>query len=260
MSDTSPGTEQRHEHRHTHPHPHGQPYFPIRMVHRHRDVQGGWARAAVFGVSDGLVSNVALILGVAGASAQAAVVRVAGLSGLLAGAVSMAAGEYVSVKAQNELIEREIEIERRSLERNPEAETNELAAIYEARGLGPEHARRIAIAIMADPQVALDVHAREELGIGLDAIASPMAASSSSFVAFAIGAVVPLVPWFFGGGAAATWTSLIVGLVAAALVGFLLARFTERSRTRTIVRQVLVAACSCGVTYLLGSLFDTQIS
>jgi VIT1/CCC1 family predicted Fe2+/Mn2+ transporter len=230
------------------------------MVHRHRDVQGGWARAAVFGISDGLVSNVALILGVAGASSQAAFVRVAGLSGLLAGAVSMAAGEYVSVKAQNELIEREIEIERRSIADKPEAETNELAAIYEQRGLGPVHARRIAIAIMVDPEVALDVHAREELGLSPDAVSSPMVAAGSSFGAFAVGAVAPVVPWFLTEGAPAVWASLIIGLVLAAVVGTLLARFTERSRLRTVVRQVLVAGVSCGATYLLGTLFGTGVA
>lgn len=240
--------------------PHGPRPAPPRMVHRHRDVQGGWARAAVFGISDGLVSNVALILGVAGASAQAEFVRVAGLSGLLAGAVSMAAGEYVSVKAQNELIEREIEIERRSILDKPEAETNELAAIYEQRGLGPEHARRMAIAVMADPEVALDVHTREELGLSPDAVSSPMTAAGSSFGAFAIGAVAPVVPWFIGEGAAAVWASLIIGLVFAAIVGALLAKFTERSRTKTIVRQVAVAGVSCGVTYLVGSLFGTGVA
>ncbi len=158
-----------------------------RLVHRHRDVRGGWARAAIFGVSDGLVSNVALVLGVAGASTQAGFVRVAGLSGLLAGAVSMAAGEYVSVKAQNELIDREVEIERRSILDKPEAETTELAAIYEQRGLGPEHARRLAVAIMADPEIALDVHAREELGL---------APGSGASAAVAAGHVLsePLVP------------------------------------------------------------------
>ena len=149
------------------------------MVHRHRDLQGGWARAAVFGVSDGLVSNVALHPRRAGASSQASLVRVAGLSGLLAGAVSMAAGEYVSVKAQNELIDREVEIERRSILEKPEAETNELQAIYEARGLGPEHARRVAIAFMSDPVVALDVHAprgarpvarRARVGVGRERV------------------------------------------------------------------------------------------
>jgi VIT1/CCC1 family predicted Fe2+/Mn2+ transporter len=230
-----------------------------RMVHRHRDVQGGWARAAVFGVSDGLVSNVALILGVAGASTQAAFVRVAGLSGLLAGAVSMAAGEWVSVKAQNELIERELEIERRSLSERPEAETNELAAIYETRGLGPAHARRIAIAVMADPDVALDVHAREELGVAPDSLGSPLAAAGSSFGAFALGAVVPLMPWFFGGGAAAVLVSLGVALLAAVVVGVLLARFTERSRVRTVVRQVTVAGFACAVTFGLGHAFGTQV-
>jgi VIT1/CCC1 family predicted Fe2+/Mn2+ transporter len=229
------------------------------MVHRHRDVQGGWARAAVFGVSDGLVSNVALILGVAGASTQAAFVRVAGLSGLLAGAVSMAAGEWVSVKAQNELIERELEIERRSLSERPEAETNELAAIYENRGLGPAHARRIAIAVMADPDVALDVHAREELGVAPDSLGSPLAAAGSSFGAFAAGAVVPLVPWFFGGGTTAVLISLAVALVAAVIVGVLLARFTERSRLRTVTRQVVVAAFACAVTFGLGHAFGTQV-
>ena len=186
----------------------------------------------MFGVSDGLVSNVALILGVAGASSQASLVRVAGLSGLLAGAVSMAAGEYVSVKAQNELIDREVEIERRSILEMPEAETNELQAIYEARGLGPEHARRVAIAFMSDPVVALDVHAREELGLSPDALASAWLASGSSFAAFAVGAT---------------------------LVGLLLARFTERSRWRTISRQVAVAAFSCGVTFLLGNLFGSGV-
>lgn len=232
---------------------------PNRMVHRHRDVSGGWARAAVFGVSDGLVSNVALILGVAGASTQASFVRIAGISGLIAGAVSMAAGEYVSVKAQNELIHREIEIERRSIFEKPEAETNELAAIYEGRGLGPAHARRIAIAIMSDPDIALDVHAREELGLSPDAVSSPLVASGSSFAAFAAGAIAPLVPWFFGGGSAAVIASLLIGLFAAAFVGVLLARFTERPAWRTALRQVLLAGVSCGATFLIGSLFGTGV-
>jgi VIT1/CCC1 family predicted Fe2+/Mn2+ transporter len=230
------------------------------MVHRHRDVQGGWARAAVFGASDGLVSNVALILGVAGASTDAPIVRVAGISGLLAGAFSMAAGEYVSVKAQNELVEREIEVERRSIAEKPEAETNELAAIYEQRGVGPEQARRLAIAIMADPEVALDVHTREELGVAPDGLGSPVAAAWSSFVAFSIGAMLPLVPWFFGGGAAAVVASLVLAFLAAAFVGALIARYTERSIFRTSLRQVLVAAVSCGVTFAIGSAFGTSVS
>jgi VIT1/CCC1 family predicted Fe2+/Mn2+ transporter len=230
------------------------------MVHRHRDVQGGWARAAVFGASDGLVSNVALILGVVGASTDAPIVRVAGISGLLAGAFSMAAGEYVSVKAQNELVEREIEVERRSIAEKPEAETNELAAIYEQRGVGPEQARRLAIAIMADPDVALDVHTREELGVAPDGLGSPVAAAWSSFAAFSVGALLPLVPWFFGGGVAAVVASLVLAFLAAAFVGALIARYTERSIFRTALRQVIVAAASCAVTFAIGSAFGTSVS
>jgi len=229
------------------------------MVHRHRDVSGGWARAAVFGASDGLVSNVALILGVAGASTDAPLVRVAGISGLLAGAFSMAAGEYVSVKAQNELIEREIEVERRSIAEKPEAETRELASIYEQRGIEPANARKLAVAIMADPDVALDVHTREELGIAPDSLASPVTAAGSSFAAFALGAVIPLVPWFFGGGTAAVLASLILGFLAAVAVGVAVARYTERSMVRTATRQVVVAALSCAVTFGIGSAFGSQV-
>ena len=231
----------------------------VRPVHRHRDVHGGWARAAVFGVSDGLVSNVALILGVAGASTDAPLVRVAGISGLLAGAFSMAAGEYVSVKAQNELIEREIDIERRSIEEKPEAETNELAAIYEQRGIRPAHARQLAVAIMADPEVALDVHAREELGVAPDNLGSPLTAAWSSFAAFSVGALLPLVPWFFGGGAAAVIVSLVVGMLAACAVGALVAHYTERSKFLTALRQLAVAGLACAVTFGIGNAFGAQV-
>ena len=149
------------------------------MVHRHRNVQGGTARAAVFGVSDGLVSNVALILGIAGASTDPTFVRVAGVTGLLAGAISMAAGEYVSLKAQAELVERELAIERASIAENPEAETAELAAIYVKRGLTPEQAKVVAAELMSNPEVALDVHAREELGVDPTQLGSPLAAATA---------------------------------------------------------------------------------
>ena len=155
-----------------HHHEHGdQPHS--HMVHHHRDVQGGAERAAVFGVSDGLVSNVALILGVSAAAQSGSSVLIAGLSGLLAGAASMAAGEYVSMKAQAELVERELEIERRSIEEQPQAETEELAAIYRDRGIGAAHATSMAEAVMADPEVALEVHAREELGVDPDDTGDP---------------------------------------------------------------------------------------
>jgi len=229
------------------------------QLHRHRDIQGGTARAAVFGVSDGLVSNVALILGVAGASTDASWVRVAGLSGLLAGAISMAAGEYVSVKAQNELVERELEVERRAIATQPEAEVAELAAIYRSRGLAPLHAQRIADGVMQDPAVALEVHAREELGIDPAGLGSPYQAAVASFAAFAVGAVLPLVPWFLGGGTAAVVASVVIGIVAAVVVGLLLARFTERSRVKTVLRQVGVAVFACVATYAIGSAVGTSV-
>src|SRR6476660_879319 len=136
-----------------------------RPEHHHRDVRSGSARAAVCGVSDGLVSNVSLILGVAGADPGAGIVRLAGLAGLISGAVSMAAGEYVSMKAQTELYERELELERRELRRNPHVETVELTQIYQSRGVDPDRARELAEQMMKDPEMALQTHAREELGI-----------------------------------------------------------------------------------------------
>ena len=227
------------------------------MVHHHRDVQGGNARAAVFGVSDGLVSNVALILGVAGASTDGSLVRLAGVSGLLAGAISMVAGEWVSVRAQNELIERELEIERRSLAENPEAETRELAAIFRDRGLDPEQAAQVAEGVMSDPDVALDVHAREELGVDPDGGANPFQVALASF---AIGALVPLLPWFVAEGNTATTWSVALGATAAALVGWLVGTLTERSRVRTAIRQVLVAVLACGATYTIGSVLGVSVS
>ena len=229
-------------------------------LHHHRNVQGGWARAAVFGVSDGLVSNVALILGFAGASTDAALVRVAGVAGLLAGAVSMAAGEYISIKAQNELVMREIERERQSLIDEPFRETMELAHIYEKRGLGADQARRMATAVHADPDVALDVHAREELGVDPGELPKPIVASGASLVAFAVGAFLPLIPWLFGGGAAAVIASIIIGTIAAAVVGAVLATFTERSKVRTALRQVLVAFVACAFTSVVGSLLGANVA
>jgi VIT1/CCC1 family predicted Fe2+/Mn2+ transporter len=228
---------------------HGHSY----MVHRHRDVTGGTVRAAVFGVSDGLVSNVALILGVAAAASTRSNVLVAGVAGLLAGSASMAAGEYVSMKAQAELVERELAIEKRSIAKQPEMETRELAAIYRKRGADAETAKRMAEQVHQDPEIALDVHAREELGVDPDETGNPAAAALSSFFAFAIGAMIPLFPWFFSEGNAAVIASSILGLIAAATVGVVLARFTERSMLRTAGRQVGWAVVACSVTWVIGS-------
>lgn len=230
------------------------------MVHDHRDVQGGAARAAVFGVSDGLVSNVALILGVAAAAETATSVVISGVSGLLAGAASMAAGEYVSMKAQNELIERELRIERESLANNPSGEMRELQAIYTQRGLDATQAFELAEAVHEDPEVALEVHAREELGVNPDDVGDPVGAAVSSFLAFAVGAVIPLIPWFFAEGNTAMIASTVAGMFSAALVGVILARFTERSPFRTAARQVSWAAGACAITFAIGSLLGTTIT
>ena len=242
------------DHEHSHSHGHGH------MVHRHRDVTGGTVRAAVFGVSDGLVSNVALILGVAAASSERSSVLVAGVAGLLAGSASMAAGEYVSMKAQSELVERELEIERRSILDQPEMESRELAALYRQRGADADTARTMADQVHRDPEVALEVHAREELGVDPSETGNPVAAALSSFVAFSIGALVPLLPWFFSGGDDAVMASAVLGLFAAAAVGAVLARFTERSKIRTIVRQVSWAVGACAVTWLIGSWLGAAVA
>ena len=222
--------------------------------HHHRDVQGGTARAAVFGASDGLVSNVALILGVAGANPAPGVVRLAGLVGLISGACSMAAGEYVSVKAQTELVERELEVERREINLRPEGERRELAAIYRNRGVDADVADEFATQLMRDPDLALEVHAREELGVDPGSLGSPVQASVSSFLAFAAGALLPLLPWFVARGRGAVVASVVVGVAAAALVGAALAAATERPWPRLVARQVLMAVVAGAVTYGLGVL------
>jgi VIT1/CCC1 family predicted Fe2+/Mn2+ transporter len=249
--DHEPGDE------HGHSHSHGSSH--AFMVHRHRDVTGGTIRAAVFGVSDGLVSNVALILGVAAAASTRESVLVAGVAGLLAGSASMAAGEYVSMKAQAELVERELDIERQSIAKQPEMEARELAALYRRRGADPEIARRMAEQVHEDPEVALDVHAREELGVDPDGTGDPVAAALSSFIAFSFGALIPLLPWFFAEGNAAVVASALLGLIASATVGAVLARFTERSMIRTAGRQMGWAIAACAVTWVIGSWLGTAI-
>ena len=226
----------------------------------HRDVQGGVARAAVFGISDGLLTNISLILGVAGANPPAAVVLLAGLAGLVAGAFSMAAGEFVSMSAQSELLQRELELERRELERHPEAETRELAAVYRLRGVDDVDARRIAEAIMRDPEVALEVHAREELGLRPGKTGNPWQAAGSSFITFSIGAVIPLLPWFFVTGTAAALFSIVLGAVAVLAVGWTVAIFTGRSRVWAALRQLSFAAVAAGVAFGVGHVVGNLVN
>jgi VIT1/CCC1 family predicted Fe2+/Mn2+ transporter len=212
----------------------------------HRSVSGGLARASVFGVSDGLVSNVSLILGFAGSGVDNTVVRLAGVAGAVAGAISMAAGEWVSVTSQNDLIERELAIERRELVHNREHETEELAEIYEQHGIDPERAAAAAEDVMRRPEMALAVHAREELGVDPDDLPSAFNAAGLSLLCFLFGAFLPLVPWYVGSGSSAAWASLAIGVVAAGAVGGVVAGFI-----------VLVA---CGVTYLIGELVGVNLA
>lgn len=223
------------------------------MEHHHRNIQGGAARAAVFGVMDGLVSNVGLVLGMAGSAATPSLVRLAGLVGLASGAFSMAAGEYLSMRAQTELLERELELERTEIKRNPHDERRELAAIYSSRGMDLEVAEELASQMMRDPELALEVHAREELGIDPGQLGSPLGASASSFLAFALGALLPLVPWFVLASTAATIASVATGALAAVAIGVSLGAATGRSRLRPALRHLLVAAAAAAVGYALGS-------
>ena len=226
---------------------------PSVVEHHHRDIQAGAARAAVFGVSDGLVSNVSLVLGVAAAHPAAGVVRLAGLAGLIGGAFSMAAGEYLSMRAQSELLEAELEMERVEIQRRPENERRELAAIYRSRGVEGDVADELATHMMRDPELALETHAREELGIDPGSLGSPVKAAVSSFVAFAIGAIIPVIPWLFGHGTAVEVATVAVGAVAAIAIGALLSRFTGRSAVKSASRQLAFAAVAAAVTYGIGS-------
>ena len=228
--------------------------------HHHRNIQGGTARAAVFGVSDGLVSNIALVLGMAGAGPAPGVVRLAGLVGLLGGAFSMAAGEYVSMKAQSELLQRELDLERTEIARRPENERRELAQIYRSRGVESAVADRLATEMMSDPELALQTHAREELGIDPDELGAPVHAAATSFGSFGVGALVPLVPWFFASGTTAIVASIVLGAVAAVVIGVLLARYTERPVVPSAVRQLGIAALAAGVPFAIGSAVGVTVS
>ncbi len=221
--------------------------------HQHRNVSGGSARAAIFGVSDGLVSNVAIVLGFAGASTTPGLVRLAGVAGLVGGAVSMAAGEYASTTAQAELLFREIETERKEIANRPDLEAAELEALYRDRGIDSDVVQAFVSQLMADPDLALRTHAREELGVDNLSFADPKVIALWSLMAFALGAVVPLLPWFFGGGAAAVIASVTLTAVGALAVGATLARFTGRPTLAGALRQLMFAAVPAALTYAIGS-------
>ncbi|HEX6256920.1 MAG TPA: VIT1/CCC1 transporter family protein [Euzebyales bacterium] len=227
---------------------------------RHRITAGGALRAAVFGVNDGLVSNLALIMGVAGGTTDPAVIVLAGVAGLVAGAGSMAAGEWVSVRSQRELYERELSVERWELEQFPDDECHELELIYRGKGMPAKLAAAVAKQIMTDPDVALDTLAREELGLNPGDLGSPWAAAVSSFVAFALGALVPLVPFLFAVvGTGAVVASALMSALALAGVGAILSVFTGRPAWRSSLRMVLIGGGAAVVTYLIGALVGVTL-
>lgn len=220
----------------------------------HRDVRGGGLRAAVFGISDGLVSNVSLVLGTAGAHPAESLIRLAGLAGLFGGAFSMAAGEFISMQAQREAFEREIAIEREEIRRRPDFERRELARIYEGRGMERQVAEQLAAELMSDPEIALDTHAREELGIDPSELGSPVQAAASSFVTFAVGALIPLLPFLFGiSRNTAVLVTVAVSAVAALGVGALLSLLTARQWWYSALRQLFFSALAGAVTFGIGS-------
>jgi len=228
--------------------------------HHHRDFRGGGARAAVFGVSDGLVTNVSLVLGIAAANPGASIVRLAGVAGLIAGSFSMAAGEYLSMTAQRELMERELDVERRALSRSPEGEAAELRGVYVRRGIDPAVASDMVNEVMQDPDLALETHAREELGITSQSLGSAWQAAAASFFTFALGAFIPLAPWLFTSGTTAIILSVALGAVASVLVGVVLARFTERPVLISALRQLGVIVVAAGVTFGVGKAIGTGVS
>ena len=222
---------------------------------RHRRMAGnGSFRAAVFGVNDGLISNASLILGMAGAASSEPVILLAGVAGLLAGAASMAAGEYVSMRSQREMFEYQIGLEDAELKAYPEEEAEELALIYEARGIPPADAKRMADTLIRDPDRALDTLAREELGLNPRELGSPWGAAIASFLAFGIGALIPLLP-FLWRGSHDLLVSMILALLGLFTTGTVVSLFTGRSPWWSGLRMLLIGAAAGGVTWLVGHLF-----
>jgi vacuolar iron transporter family protein len=223
--------------------------------------KSGALRAAVFGINDGLLTNAALIMGFAGANQSRSVIVLAGISGLLAGAFSMGAGEFVSMSVQRELLERLLHLESRELELDPATEQAELADIYRTKGFSDELSEQVAAEVMKDPEVALDTHAREELGLDPDeGLGSPWGAAISSFAMFALGALLPLIPFFFFEGRGAEAAALAITAIALVVVGAITARLTGRSPVRSALRILGIGAAAVAITYGIGTLLGISVT
>jgi len=226
----------------------------------HRAGQAGTLRAAIFGANDGLVSNLSLVMGVAGAAADNKIIVLAGIAGLLAGAFSMAAGEYISMQSQRELFERQISLEREEMKIMPEAEERELAAIFRAKGLSASEANMVAKRLMQDPVAALDTKVREELGLDPEELGSPWGAALYSFIAFGVGAFVPLLPFLLGRGTPALVGSVGLAFTALIVVGVGVSLLTGRSAIYSGARAVFIGAAAAIVTFSVGSIIGVQVS
>jgi VIT1/CCC1 family predicted Fe2+/Mn2+ transporter len=240
-------------------HGHAMPMSVEDVGGRHRGISGGNLRAAVFGVNDGLVSNTSLIMGVAGAVPEPHIVLLSGIAGLLAGAFSMAAGEYVSMRSQREMYEYQIALEREELAEYPEEEAEELALIYAARGMDLKEARQMTSQLMQNPDHALDVLAREELGLNPDDLGSPWGAAISSFLAFAGGAIIPLTPFLLVRGAATVPTAAALAAVSLFGVGALLSLYTGRNAWWGGARMALIGAIAGLLTFLIGRMVGVSL-
>jgi VIT1/CCC1 family predicted Fe2+/Mn2+ transporter len=226
--------------------------------HVHADVSGGWLRAAVFGAMDGLVTNISLIAGVGGAGLPARQIVLTGVAGLAAGALSMAIGEYTSVQTQNEQLDHEIEKERHELLHNAEAEEEELAEMWTARGLSPALAAEVASQLSRDLDQALRIHVQEELGLDPDERPSPWVAAISSFVCFSVGALIPLLPYLLG--FPVLWLALLAGAVGLFAAGAVVSRFTTRHWWTNGTRQLVLGLVAAGLTYLVGTAFGATLT
>jgi VIT1/CCC1 family predicted Fe2+/Mn2+ transporter len=227
----------------------------------HRSGRSGTLRAVIFGVSDGLVSNLSLVMGVAGASSNdPRFILLAGIAGLLAGAFSMAAGEYISMQSQRELFEHQIALERAELQMMPELEEQELVAIYRSKGFTEDEARTVAHRLSADPEMALDTLVREELGLDPEELGSPWGAAGGSFAAFGLGAAVPVLPFLFGGGTIVFAASIGFSLVALFAVGAGVSLVTGRSSLFSGVRQMAIGSAAAAVTYGVGLLIGVSVA
>ncbi len=228
------------------------------VEHEHADISGGWLRPAVFGAMDGLVTNIALIAGVGGGGVDRHVIMLTGVAGLVAGAISMGLGEFTSVRAANEQVAAEVAKERRELDRNPAAEARELAERWIERGLSPDLAHQVAGELKQNPDEALRVHVREELGVDPDAQPSPWLAAISSFLCFSVGAFVPLMSYLLGSDS--LWLALGIGGLGLFVAGALTSRFTGKSWSLSGLRQLALGAAAAAATYLIGSLIGVNTS